>query len=200
VGTVAACAATAVAGCTTSGSDGPARRQRPRPSAAADPDVALARRALSQERALLQQVDATVRAHPHLATVLAPTRAVHHAHVKLLQRAVPDRATASSSASGTPTASGAPTATSGAPTATSGVPTASASGSAHGPRPVPHQVPPAAGQALAALARQETRLARFGRDSALAARSGAFARVLASAAAAAGQQVTELTAAAGRHG
>jgi hypothetical protein len=62
-----------------------------------------------------------------------------------------------------------------------------------------HAVPRGSDAALAALARQEVRLAELGRQSALAARSGAFARVLASAAAAAAQQVPGLTAAAGTH-
>jgi hypothetical protein len=57
-------------------------------------------------------------------------------------------------------------------------------------------VPPKAGAALAALARAEQRLSQVGRRSAFAAESGAFARVLASMAAAATQQSTQLAAAA----
>jgi hypothetical protein len=62
-----------------------------------------------------------------------------------------------------------------------------------------HAVPHRPGAALAALAREEAGLAKFARKSALTARSGAFARVLASAAAAAAQQVSGLTTAAGKH-
>ena len=162
-----------LAGCTGSGTHRSPRQSRRSPEAKADPDVALAGRALARERAMLQQVSATVHAHPGLAGVLAGTRATHRAHVRLLAHAVPDK-----QASPSPT-----------PTTPSPTPTA---GGGHRPA-VPHRP----GEALAALARQEARLAQFGRESAQTARSGAFARVLASAAAAAAQQVRGLTAAAG---
>jgi hypothetical protein len=165
VGAVAAVAAGSLAGCT--GSDRHPSSGRPQQSrdAEPDPDIALARRALTRERAILQQVTATVHAHPGLAGVLAGTRAAHRAHVQLLVRAVPAKP---ASPSATATASG----------------------------DHPH-VPSESGAALASLAHQEARLAQLGRESAQAARSGAFARVLASAAAASAQQVRELTAAAG---
>jgi len=115
---------------------------------------------------MLQQVTATVHAHPRLAAVLAGTRDAHRAHVELLARAVPDQPASPS------------------PTPTTG-------------REHRRTVPQRPGAALAALARQEALLAQLGRKSAETARSGAFARVLASAAAAAAQQVSHLTAAAG---
>lgn len=167
VGAVAGAAAASLAGCTGSDPDrsaGPARRSA---QPEADPDIALASRALARERAMLRQVTATVRAHPGLAEVLAGTRTTHRAHVQVLARVVPGQP--SSSPSPTPTAAG------------------------DQKQAVPHRP----GAALAALAHQEARLARLGRASAQAARSGAFARVLASASAAAAQQVRGLTAAAG---
>lgn len=64
-----------------------------------------------------------------------------------------------------------------------------------GPKPVPTRP----GPALAALARAEDQLSLTGRHSSFAARSGAFARVLASMAASAAQQAAVLTAAAREH-
>lgn len=60
----------------------------------------------------------------------------------------------------------------------------------------PGRVPRRAGPALSALARSEGRLSEIGARSSLAARSGPFARVLASMAAAASQQSVRLAAAA----
>jgi hypothetical protein len=59
------------------------------------------------------------------------------------------------------------------------------------------RVPARAAVALAALAREEDRLSLLGRRSAFAAQSGAFARVLASMAAASAQQARTLADAAG---
>ncbi len=122
---------------------------------AVDPDVALAAAALAAEQQMLATLRATAHRHRGLRTVLAGTRDVHRAHVRLLDDAVP---------TGTPTTT-------------------------------PGQVPePPAGRdrALAALARAEDRLAENARHWAFDARSGAFARVLASMAAAAAQQSTVL--------
>jgi hypothetical protein len=58
----------------------------------------------------------------------------------------------------------------------------------------PSRVPRRPGPALAALARAESRLSTAGQDNAVRARSGAFARVLASMAAASAQQAERLTA------
>jgi hypothetical protein len=60
----------------------------------------------------------------------------------------------------------------------------------------PGPVPRRAGPALSALAQAESRLSGIGAHSSLAARSGPFARVLASMAAAASQQSVHLAAAA----
>jgi hypothetical protein len=57
-------------------------------------------------------------------------------------------------------------------------------------------VPASPGAALAALAREEERLSQVGKRSAFAAESGAFARVLASMAAAAAQHAVALNTAA----
>lgn len=166
LGGAAALTAVAVAGCTD---DAPRRTVTPPPTrrAGTDPDVLLAATVLADERAMLERVKATTRRHPTLKADLAGARAAHRAHVRLLARAVPKQtASPSPSASGTPSA-----------------------------RPSPG-VPAKPGPALAALARAEDRLSHVGRRSAFAARSGAFARVLASMAAAATQQATQLSAAA----
>ena len=168
LGGAAALTAVAVAGCTD---DSPRRTVTPPPTrrAGTDPDVLLAATVLADERAMLARVKATTRRHPTLKAELAGARAAHRAHVRLLSRAVPKEA-ASASASASPSA------------------TPSAA-----PSP---GVPAKPGPALAALAQAEDRLSHLGRRSAFAARSGAFARVLASMAAAATQQATQLSSAA----
>ena len=168
LGGAAALTAVAVAGCTD---DAPRRTVTPPPTrrAGTDPDVLLAATVLADERAMLERVKATTRRHPTLKADLAGARAAHRAHVRLLAQAVPKQTASpspSASASGTPSA-----------------------------RPSPG-VPAKPGPALAALAQAEDRLSHVGRRSAFAARSGAFARVLASMAAAATQQATQLSAAA----
>ncbi len=166
VGSAAAIGAAVVTGCTPSVVD---RRPRPTParSADADPDVALAAAALADEQRMLDLVTATQERHPTLATVLSGARAAHRAHVDLLADAVPDRPSTSASPSGSPSAS---------PSVSPSV--------APPPQPVPSR--PAA--ALSALSRAEDRVGLAGRRHAFAAQSGAFARVLASIAAAAAQQ------------
>ena len=64
----------------------------------------------------------------------------------------------------------------------------------------PGRVPTRPGRALSALARAEDRLGAAGQRDAVRARSGAFARVLASMAAASAQQAAVLSAAAGDRG
>lgn len=163
MGGLVAATASLAAACTASGVDRrPAARQGP--SRAADPDVALAATVLADERAMLDRVVATVRAHPRLADVLAGARATHRSHVELLTKAVPDD---EASPTATPSA-----------------------------KPPPARVPGRAGPALSALARAEDRLGLVGRRSASVAESGAFARVLASMAAAAAQQSVHLASAA----
>ena len=157
-----------VPGCTTQVTE-PPRRERPRSSGtpSGDPDIALASTVLADEEAMLRLVLATARRHPRLAGPLAGARAVHRAHVDLLSRAVPKGAATTSPASpGRPLT------------------------------PRVHPVPKAPRRALEALARAEDHLGIRGRRSAVAAESGAFARLLASMAAAAEQQAVYLAGAA----
>jgi hypothetical protein len=169
VGGAAALGTLAVTGCTPRGIDA---RSGPTPAARrspdADPDVTLAATVLAEEQGMLDRVLATVRQHPGLGTTLAAARTAHTAHVELLTAAVPRGASPSATPSST-----------------------SAAGPG-GPR-----VPARAVVALTALARQEDRLSLSGRRSAFDARSGAFARVLASMAAASAQQARALADAAG---
>jgi hypothetical protein len=181
---LAAAAVVVATGCTPSGVD---RRARPQPSRSAepapaqDPDVALAATVLTGEQAMLDRVLATARRHPGVAPALAEVETMHRAHVRLLTDAVPDDARSRASASASASASAPSAAPSPAP---------SGSGSA--------AVPGRPGAALALLASEEQRLGRIGKRSAFAAESGAFARVLASMAAAAGQQAVALNAAAAK--
>jgi hypothetical protein len=178
VGGAAAAGVAVVTGCTPSGID---RRPRKRTTAAptqdTDPDVTLAATVLADEQAMLDRITATVTRHPELDGRLATARDAHQAHVDLLTKAVPKDARVSpgaapsqdASASVSPSLSPSPTA---APT-------------------VPARPP----RALAVLAEAEDRLSLLGRRSAFAARSGAFARVLASMSASAAQQAVALGAA-----
>ena len=174
--------ALALSGCTGSadgadGADAPAGSRTP--SSTRDPDVerhgdqeqadvALATAVLRAERAVLAQVVATVRRHPRLVASVSGARAAHRAHVALLQEAVPGAARSSG-------------------------PSPDASTDPRTPR-----VPIRPGAALAALAIAEARLSAAGVRHAGQARSGAFARVLASMAAASAQQAAVLSEAARR--
>ncbi len=148
---------------------------RPTPSTAeapaVDPDVDLATTVVAAERALLERIDATVRRHPRLERVLASTREVHDVHVSLLEDAVPAGSGASDAAT----------------------PTSPASPGEPGPTPAddtsePVGVPRDRARALRAVATAEDELALTAKQAAFAAQSGAFARVLASMAAASSQQ------------
>jgi hypothetical protein len=147
------------------------RTQRVSPSAepepSTDPDVALAATVLAAEQAVLDRVDATLARHPSLERLLTTTRAVHDAHVELLADAAPDSPAASPTASPT------------------GSPTESPTEEAVADRV---RVPRDPARAMRALARHEDDLSLAAKRSAFAAESGAFARVLASMAAAAAQQ------------
>jgi hypothetical protein len=181
---LAAAGVVVATGCTPSGVDRRARPQSSRsaePAPAQDPDVALAATVLTGEQAMLDRVLATARRHPGVAPALAEVETMHRAHVRLLTDAVPDDARSRASASASASASAPSAAPSPAP---------SGSGSA--------AVPGRPGAALALLASEEQRLGRIGKRSAFAAESGAFARVLASMAAAAGQQAVALNAAAAK--
>ena len=176
-------AAGALAGC-TGGVD-----LRPKPGAAAasvspavDPDVTLAAQVLDAERGLLEQLHAAVTTHPQLASRLAATTGVHQQHVHLLRHAVPRSARAalaSAPPSAGPTDAGPSTDASGSPSA-AGPSSPGEQGSA-GPRAT-----------LATLAAAEDTLSTTAKRAAFRARSGAFARVLASMAAAAAQQANLL--------
>lgn len=145
------------------------RPVRPSPTkarvAAVDPDVELATSVVAAARTLLHQIDATMRRHPRLERVLTKTREVHEAHVSLFEEAVP---TDTGSAADGP----------------------SSDAGATDPGPVPGD--PA--RALQVVATAEDGLALTAKQAAFAAQSGAFARVLASMAAAAAQQSATLRA------
>lgn len=171
VGVGLAGAAAVVTGCTPTGID-----RRPKPEATVsrapgvDPDVALAATVLAHEQAVLALVLAILEQHPDLEPTLSTARSAHRAHVDLLQDAVPDDvrvpATGATSPGVSPSVS---------PTVT--------------PAPrVPARLP----VAIRAVATAEDRLALVDRRSSFAAESGAFARVLASMAAAAAQQAAAL--------
>lgn len=153
------------------------RKVRPTPTTAeapvVDPDVELATTVVAAERALLERIDATVRRHPRLERVLAAAREVHGVHVSLLEDAVPDGDRASDEEARTPGPTSSPT----EPGAT---PTDEPSQQARVPR---DRV-----RALRAVATAEDELALTAKQSSFAAESGAFARVLASMAAASAQQ------------
>jgi hypothetical protein len=171
---LAAASAVVASGCTPSGVDRRAKpRPTPAPSPTEDPDVALAATVLTAEQAMLDRVVATVRRHPGLAPGLAALESAHRAHVRLLTDAVPDDARSRATASASASASASPA-----------------------PSAVPPEVPARPGPALALLAGEEARLSRVDKRTAFAAESGAFARVLASMAAAAAQQAVALNAAA----
>ena len=166
--TAAAIGAVLVSGC-TDGSPAAAPRGRTRTVApAADPDVALAATVLVDEHRVLDVVLATLSRHPGLEQTLAPARAAHQAHVRLLSAAVPRQPAGTASASPSPAVTATP-----------------------GPK-----VPTRPGSALRALAGHEHTLGALDQRSALAARSGTFARVLGSMSASAAQQTTVLTLAA----
>ena len=158
------------------------QRRPARPTASADerpevdPDVALATTVVAAERVLLEQVDATVRRHPRLERVLAATRAVHDAHVALLEDAVPDESDVEQGDAGATEPPGPGTDPDADPEA----------------EPTTPRVPRDAGRALRALATAEDELVLAAKQAAFAAQSGAFARVLASLAAAAAQQSATL--------
>lgn len=158
----------------------PRRRLRPSPTTVevppTDPDVELATTVVAAERSLLEHLEATVRRHPRLERVLAPTREVHVAHVGLLEDAVPEQADASAeeTAAADPASPAEP-------------------GATPADEPTwPGRVPRERARALRAVASAEDALALTAKQAAFAARSGAFARVLASLAAACAQQSAAL--------
>lgn len=169
LGGATALTAALVSGCTAS-RDRHATAAAEPTRAGDDPDVALAATVLDDEQRMLDRVLATVRRHPGLDGAVGGARAVHRRHVALLADAVPDSGASPSAPAGA------------SPSVSPSVPATAVS------------VPDRPGPALAALARAEERLSLVGRRSAFAAESGAFARVLASMAAAAAQQAVLLAA------
>lgn len=177
-------AATMLGGCTLGGRPEPLPPVR-EPTPGVDPDVVVAGDTLAAERAMLEAVNATVARHEGLQPLLTPVAAVHQAHVTLLTRAVPGSPPSpSAGASSLASPSAAPP---GSPVGAS--PAANPSGSTSASAP---GVPRDPDRAVRRLARHEDRLSLFDRQQAFTARSGAFARLLASMAAAAAQQAVGL--------
>ena len=193
-------AATMLSGCTLGGRPEPLPPVR-EPTPGVDPDVVVAGDMLAAEREMLDAVNATMARHEGLRPLLTPVAAVHQAHVTLLTRAVPGSApspSAGPSSLASPSAAppGSPAGPSPGPspatspaTSPAASPAASPSGSAS---PSASGVPPDPDRAVRRLARHEDRLSLFDRQQAFTARSGAFARLLASMAAAAAQQAVGL--------
>jgi hypothetical protein len=158
----------AVVGCT------PEREQRrgedaPEPvESRIDPDVAVAAEALANQQQVLDLLAATGERHPRLARRLAPVVAAHEAHAALLAEAVPSDVTAEPTTS--PTTSSSPT----------GDPD-------DGPDSDPTRVPRDRARALGRVVAAERELATATKQHAFRARSGGFARLLGSMAAAAAQ-------------
>ena len=181
-------AATVLSGCTPGGKPEPLPPVR-EPTPGVDPDVVVAGDTLAAEREMLEAIDATMARHQGLQPLLTPVAAVHQAHVDLLTRAVPGSSTSpSANPSASPSFLASPSAAppgSPAGASPSGSPSGSASPSTSG-------VPRDPDRALRRLARHEDRLSLFDKQQAFTARSGAFARLLASMAAAAAQQAMGL--------
>ena len=185
-------AATVLSSCTPGGKPEPLPPVR-EPTPGVDPDVVVAGDTLAAEREMLEAIDATMARHQGLQPLLTPVAAVHQAHVDLLTRAVPGSSTSpsanpSASPSAGPSFLASPSAAppgSPAGASPSGSPSGSASPSTSG-------VPRDPDRALRRLARHEDRLSLFDKQQAFTARSGAFARLLASMAAAAAQQAMGL--------
>lgn len=160
-----------LAGCTTSEDPG-ARRGRTTPGATTaeqpDHDVTVAALALADEQRAVDAVQATVSRHGKLAGLLSPLVDMHTAHVDLLAEAAPEEGSSVGES-----------------------PTASPSTPADGHVRVPGD-PRAALRKLVAL---EEELTTSSKRHSFAARSGAFARLLASMAASSAQNATVLAAA-----
>jgi hypothetical protein len=157
-------AASAVVGCT------PERQRRrgeepPEPvEPEVDPDVVVAAEALANQEQILDLLGATGERHPGLARRLAPLVAAHEAHAALLADAVPPDVAAGPTTS--PTTSPSPTS---------------------GPDADPTRVPRNRARAIDRVIAAERELATATKQHAFRARSGGFARLLGSMAAAAAQ-------------
>jgi hypothetical protein len=193
----AAVTAMAATGCTV-GEDRRAR-DRPQPEPSVDPDVAVAAAALAEQRAMVTLLRTTLDRHGGLAGDLGPLLTTHEAHVALLADAVPPGvgATPSAAVPGDTETPATPLSPSAADTPSAG---RSDPAPSRGPSAGPSddlsegaQVPRRPREALAAVAASEHRLSLATKQHAFAAESGAFARVLASMAAAAAQHSAVLT-------
>lgn len=138
-----------------------------------DPDVAVASMALANEQSALDAIEATGIRHPELAEILAPVIAAHSEHVRLLAEAAP--------------ATSAPAADTGAAASPSPSPSGPAEQSAHR-----YRVPREPQAALTSLSANEQALSTSTKRHAFVAKSGAFARLLASMAASAAQHAVVL--------
>ena len=134
-----------------------------------DPDVTLVTGVLTAEQGVLDLVESVMQRHRDLRSLLTSTRDVHQAHIQLLADAVPKAGKASS-----------PSHSASAPASASASPSPAVT------------APSRPAQALAAVVRAEDDLCLVDKRSAFAAESGAFARILASMAAAAAQQSARL--------
>ena len=139
-------------------------------SAQPDPDVALAVDALAAEQAALAAIQGTLERHHRLRETLAPMLVAHRAHVSLLAQAAPK---------GSPS---------------------SATSSPSGASPAPFRVRSGGGEALRSLSEMELGLTTSTKRGSFAAESGAFARLLASMAAASAQHSALLLRASSRPG
>lgn len=175
---LAAAAAMPLVGCTTGASD---REDGPGPvEPEVDPDVVIATESLTAQQATIALVLATQQRHPGLAARLAPLLTAHQAHADLLAEAVPDGTVPPQEPA-------------------SGDATTDPAVSSAGPSPSPEPTVPGTPQrALRALAGAERELVTLTKQHAFKARSGAFARVLGSVAAAAAQHAAVLGESGGR--
>ncbi|MDQ3616887.1 MAG: hypothetical protein M3393_09730 [Actinomycetota bacterium] len=141
------------------------RQEVPKPSAQLDPDIALAVAALTEERSALDALEATASRHRRLMARLSPVIETHRAHVSLLAKAAPDDPSDAPSATPRRRSGAAPS----------------------------FRVPREEEASRKELVTAEVALSTAQRRHAFAAESGAFARLLASMAAAAAQHAAELT-------
>ena len=188
--------ATVLSGCTIGGKPEPLPPVR-EPTPGVDPDVVVAGDTLAAERGMLDRVNLTMSRHTGLSPLLSPVAAVHQAHVQLLTRAVPDSASTGSSAA--PSPSGSPSPSESPPSSESPSPSTATEPSPSATTDTV-RVPRDPDRAVRLLARHEDDLSLFDKQQAFTARSGAFARLLASMAAAAAQQAVVLGGSAHRTG
>jgi hypothetical protein len=148
---------------------------------AVDPDVAAAALVLAEVQGVLDLLTATAQEHRSLRADLEPLRAAHAEHVRLLAEAAPAKAQ-EGAASDVPSPGSSPSPPVSPPASPS------ASDGATPPVTVARQAP----RALRDLVLAEEKLVASTKQRAFDAESGAFARVLASIAAASAQHAVVL--------